>query len=235
MTNGRREAHTSKLYYDLSALYDVIFRRVFYPRIARVVGSLDIPTGARVLELGVGTGLSMGAYPRDCAVVGVDLARDMLERAQQKAERYGFRHVSLLQMDALRLGFADASFDYVTAFHVASVVPDPAWMVREAQRVCRPGGTIVIINHFRGEGVPRQFSQLIDPVTRRLGWRATLSLGDVLDGTTLHIERAFKMPRRSLFTVVIARNANGRRRPVLPLGHDGALRLDSGAARPFSA
>lgn len=212
MANGHLQAHHSKLYSDLSSLYDVIFTGIFYPRIARVVRSLGIPPGARVLELGVGTGLSTKAYPPHCQVFGIDIAREMLERARDKLCRKGLRHVSLMQMDAMRLGFADASFDYVTAFHVASVVPDPVAMLREAQRVCRPGGTIVIINHFsrEGDGV-RRLTRLIDPVTRRLGWRSTLSLTDVLDGTPLKVERAFKSPRRSLFTVVIARNSNGVR------------------------
>ena len=216
MTNGQHAAHDSKLYSDLSALYDLIFHRIFYPRIARVVRSLSIPTGARVLELGVGTGLSLPAYPRHCRVVGIDLAVDMLERARDKMGRWGLNHVHLAQMNALDLGFASASFDYVTAFHVASVVPDPVRMVQEAQRVCRPGGTIVIINHFRGEGVPRHMARLIDPVTRRLGWHATLSLKDVLEGAALQIERAYKSPRRSLFTVVIARNLNGGGRHDVP-------------------
>jgi len=210
MTNGRHQPHDSRLYSELSPLYDFIFRRIFHPRIARVVASLGIPPGARVLELGVGTGLSISAYPQHCRVVGVDLAREMLVRAGAKALREQYDHVALLQMDALRLGFGDASFDYVTAFHVASVVPDPAQMLREAQRVCKPGGTIVIINHFRGDSdVPRRLARLIDPVTRRLGWRATLGLMDVLDGVPLTVERAFKSPRHSLFTVVIARNENG--------------------------
>jgi phosphatidylethanolamine/phosphatidyl-N-methylethanolamine N-methyltransferase len=118
--------------------------------------------------------------------------------------------MTLLQMDALQLAFADASFDYVTAFHVTSVVPDPARMLREAQRVCKPGGTIVIINHFQSQNdVPRRLSRLIDPVTRRLGWRTTLSLTDALDGVPLRVEQAFKSSRHSLFTVVIARNPNG--------------------------
>jgi phosphatidylethanolamine/phosphatidyl-N-methylethanolamine N-methyltransferase len=223
MTNGRLDAHDSKLYSDLSPLYDPIFRRIFYPRIERVIRTLGIPAGAEVLELGVGTGLSLTAYPRHCHIVGIDLARDMLERAQEKIVRKRLHHVSLVQMDALHLGLADDSFDYVTAFHVASVVPDPAAMVRAAQRVCRPGGTIVIINHFQSEGdVPRRLERLIDPVTRRLGWRSTLSLTDVLDGAPLTIERAFKLPRRSLFTVVIAKNENGATplpRPSSPLLH----------------
>jgi phosphatidylethanolamine/phosphatidyl-N-methylethanolamine N-methyltransferase len=208
MGNGRQAAHDSKLYSDLSPLYDPIFRWIFYPRIARVINSLAMPPGARVLELGVGTGLALPAYPRHCDVVGIDLARDMLERAQEKVSRNRLTNVSLMQMNALDLAFDDQTFDYVTAFHVVSVVPDPAAMIRAAQRVCRPDGTIVIINHFGSTAdVPNRLLRLIDPVTRRLGWRATLRLGDVLDGAPLTIERAFKWPRRSLFTVVIAKNS----------------------------
>lgn len=218
MTNGHLDAHDSKLYSDLSTLYDPIFRRIFYPRIERVIRNLAIPAGAEVLELGVGTGLSLTAYPHHCHVVGIDLARDMLERAKDKIQRNRLPHVDLVQMDATKLALADGSFDYVTAFHVASVVPDPAAMLRAAQRVCRPGGTIVIINHFQSEGdVRRRLERLIDPVTRRLGWRTTLSLTDVIDGARLTIERAFKSPRGSLFTVVIARNENGAPPATKPL------------------
>jgi len=129
----------------------------------------------------------------------------MLELARRKALVNGWRHVSLLQMDALDLRFPDNSFDYVTGFHVASVVPDPARMMREASRVCRPGGKVVLINHFRTQRrVLRSLVPLADPITRRLGWTSTLRLHDVLDGAPLSIERKFKMSPYSLFTVVIA-------------------------------
>src|SRR5205807_2222833 len=118
----------------------------FYPRIARVIRSLAVEPGARVLELGVGTGLSLDAYPSHCQVTGIDLAPDMLERAQDKVNRNAWRHIMLEQGDALNLKFPDDSFDYVMAFLVVSVVPDPDRMMTEARRVCRPGGTIAIIN-----------------------------------------------------------------------------------------
>src|SRR5262245_21249009 len=138
----KAQPHESAIYYEFSHLYDLIFRRVFYPRIAKVIRSLDIEPRARVLELGVGTGLSLAAYPTTCHVTGIDLAPEMLERAQDKVNRQGWRHVTLEQGDALDLRFPDNSFDYVMAFHVVSVVPDPRRMMAEAQRVCRPGGII---------------------------------------------------------------------------------------------
>jgi phosphatidylethanolamine/phosphatidyl-N-methylethanolamine N-methyltransferase len=217
MALANAQPHESRLYYEFSHLYDLIFRRVFYPRIALVVRSLGIEPGARVLELGVGTGLSLDAYPSHCQVTGIDLAPDMLERAQDKINRNGWRHIALEQGDALNLKFPDDSFDYVTAFHVISVVPDPVRMLAEACRVCRPGGVITVINHFRSpRPLLERLQRTIDPVTRWLGW-TTLKLSAVLDPRLLHVERQWKTSPRSLFTVVIARNAKAvpaRRRPA---------------------
>ena len=140
-------------------------------------------------------------------VTGIDLAPDMLERAQDKVNHNGWRHITLEQGDALHLRFDDDSFDHVMAFHVVSVVPDPQQMMAEAQRVCRPGGVITIINHFRSPHPTIASAQrVIDPLTRRLGW-TTLRLPEVLSDRPLHVERQWKTSRRSLFTIVVARNA----------------------------
>jgi phosphatidylethanolamine/phosphatidyl-N-methylethanolamine N-methyltransferase len=220
MAFANAQPHESRLYYELSHFYDLLFRRIFYPRIALVIRSLGIEPGARVLELGVGTGLSLDAYPSHCQVTGIDLAPDMLERAQDKVNRNAWRHVTLEQGDALDLKFPDDSFDHVMAFHVVSVVPDPRRMMAEAQRVCRPGGIIVVINHFRS---PRpalaRLARIIDPVTRWLGW-TTLHLTDVLDRRALHVERQWKTSARSLFTIVVARNAKA---VPAAIGADGRL------------
>ena len=208
MAIANSQPHESALYYEFSHLYDVFFGRVFFPRIVRVIRSLGIEPGARVLELGVGTGLSLEAYPQHCQVTGIDLAPEMLERAQDRVNRNGWRHVTLQQGDALNLAFADDAFDYVMAFHVVSVVPDPQRMMAEAERVCRPGGLLAIINHFRSrQRAVARVQRGIDPVTRRLGWTTTLCLPELLDGSRLHLERQWKTSPRSLFTIVVARNA----------------------------
>src|SRR5215831_2347691 len=217
MALANAHPHESRLYYEFSHLYDLLFRRVFYPRIAMVIRSLAIEPGARVLELGVGTGLSLDAYPTHCHVTGVDLAPDMLERAQDKVNRNGWRHIALEQGDALDLKSASDSFDYVMAFHVVSVVPDPVRMMTEARRVCRPGGVITIINHFRSaRPVVDRLTRTIHPVTRRLGW-TTLRLSEVIDREQLHIERQWKTSRRSLFTIVIGKNAKALSTATAPL------------------
>jgi len=208
MASASTQPHESALYYEFSHFYDAFFGRVFYPRIAKVIRSLDVQAGERVLEIGVGTGLSLDAYPERARVTGIDLAPDMLEKAQERIDRNGWRHIALEQGDALALRFPDDSFDYVTAFHVVSVVPDAKRLMAEAQRVCRPGGRIVVINHFRSDNrAVARVQHSIDPMTRRLGWTTSLYLRDILDRRTLHVERQWKTSRRSLFTIVIARNA----------------------------
>jgi len=199
-------AHQSKLYYEFSHFYDMIFARIFYPRIAAVIRALNIPASAKVLEVGVGTGLALEAYPPHCQVLGVDLAPDMLEYAEERIQQNGWRHITVEAMDAMNLKLPDDSFDYVTAFHVVSVVPDATKMMQEVQRVCRPGGRIVVINHFRSE--KRLLAALdrgCEPLTRRWGWH-TLERSEVFDGVSFELERVYKTSRHSLFTIVVARN-----------------------------
>ena len=212
MIAGRKEEvlrrpHESKIYSEFSHLYDKIFSRFFCKRILSVLTSLNIRPGAKVLEVGVGTGLSLAAYPTHCEVTGIDLAPEMLERAKQKTVENGWRHFRLLQMDALNLDFPDNAFDYVTSFHVISVVPDPVRMMQEIHRVCKPGGTVVIINHFRTtKPVLGPLIGALDPLTRRLGWSASLRLSEAFDGVPVRIEKRFKTSPFSLFTVVLAQN-----------------------------
>jgi phosphatidylethanolamine/phosphatidyl-N-methylethanolamine N-methyltransferase len=159
-----------------------------------------------VLEVGVGTGLSLEAYPSHCQVTGIDLSHEMLERARRKLDPVRHRHIQLQQMDAMNMSFAANAFDYVTAFHVVTVVPDPARLVGEMTRVCRPDGQLVIINHFSSSRrVIRGVVGLVDPLTRKLGWSTRLSVDDVMERTELNLENRYKTSPWSLFTVVEAR------------------------------
>ena len=200
------QAHESKLYYELSHVYDRVFSHVFGPRIQRVIRSLSIEAGARVIEVGAGTGLSFPAYPSHSQVVGIDLAPEMLERARYKIHRNGWRHLNVLEMDALDLTFADNSFDYAMAFHVVSVVPDAGRLLREMLRVTKPGGTVVIINHFRSRNrLLAGLDRLVEPLWRRLGWH-TLGFEEMVDGLPLRVEQLYKFSRNSLFTIVVGKN-----------------------------
>ncbi len=198
-------SHESKTYYEFSKFYERIFTGLLGPRIRWTIDALQIRPGARILEVGVGTGLSLSAYPPHAEVTGIDLAPEMLDQAQEKVQQNRWHHIRLRQMDALHMDFPDSHFDYVMAFHILSVVADSDRLVREILRVCKPRGTVAIINHFRSER--RWLAPLIDildPVTRRLGWRTTLRLSDVVAEVPLHVEQRFKTSLGSLFTVVVA-------------------------------
>jgi phosphatidylethanolamine/phosphatidyl-N-methylethanolamine N-methyltransferase len=207
------EAHESKLYSEFAPLYDRVFGKIFYSRLERVIDDLEIPPGAQVLEVGAGTGTSFPAYPTHCSVTGVDLAPDMLARARQKIEDNGWIHLKVIEMNALDLKFSDNSFDFVMAFHVVTVVPDPIRMIAEAKRVCKPNGKIVIVNHFTTD-VPLigSLTKAIDPLTRWLGWRTDLQLKPFIAAAGLTVEKAYKINKASLYTVVLARKETRSRR-----------------------
>ncbi|HXC51850.1 MAG TPA: methyltransferase domain-containing protein [Candidatus Limnocylindrales bacterium] len=206
--------HHSRIYSDLAGIYDHVFTRVFRRRIDQVVKGLRIPPNAKVLEVGIGTGLSVDAYPPHADVIGIDLSQDMLDQAAQKMDRKRHKHIKLQQGDALNLAFPDESFDFVTAFHVITVVPDPKRMLDEMVRVCRPGGKIVIINHFSSERALIRFVvDRVDPITRHLGWSTKLRLREVLDPGVLVLDKRYKTKPWSLFTIVEARKL-GDSRPI---------------------
>jgi len=212
---GEIEAHESKLYAEFAPLYDRIFGKIFYSRLERVIEDARIPRGAKVLEVGAGTGTSFPAYPTHCQVTGIDLAPDMLTRARQKIADNGWSHIKVLEMDALALNFPDSSFDYVMAFHVVTVVPDPVAMIVEAKRVCKPGGKIVIVNHFTSDvPVLGTVTRSLDPLTRLLGWRTDLKLRPFIENTNLSVERIYKISKGSLYTVLVGTKTNNGHPPA---------------------
>ncbi len=212
------EAHESKLYSEFAPLYDKIFGKIFYSRLESVIEDLDIPPGAKVLEVGAGTGTSFPAYPTHCEITGIDLAPDMLARAERKIRDNGWTHLTVREMDALELDFPDNSFDYVMAFHVVTVVPDPVRMIAEAKRVCKPGGKIVIVNHFTSDFPLLGFlTESLDPITRLLGWRTNLRLKPFIKTTDLTVERVYKLSKNSLYTVLHGRKIGNGFHPTREL------------------
>ena len=202
----RKQAHESQIYSNYASLYDRTFGKIFYNRIERVIASLNIPPGAQVLEMGVGTGVSFPAYPKHCKVTGIDVAPEMLAQADAKISRNRWSHLRVMQMDALHLNFPSDKFDYVTAFHTVTVVPDPVQMLSEAKRVCRPGGEIVIVNHFTSElPIVGPLTEALDPLTRHLGWSTKLKLDEFLAATGLSVEAVYKLSKSSLYTIVRGR------------------------------
>lgn len=197
-----------KIYSAWSNCYDHVFKWFFAPRQKHVIETMGIEPGQRVLDVGVGTGLSLAVYPRDCEVVGIDLSREMLTKAGEKVRELGLGHVSLFEMDAQQLSFDEDSFDHVVATFVISVVPDPVRTINEMKRVLKPEGSLVIVNHFQNERnrVVGALEQLIAPACRWLGWNSDLKLSDLAESANLAIDRIYQMKKIDLWQVVYASN-----------------------------
>ncbi|SMC53901.1 class I SAM-dependent methyltransferase [Primorskyibacter flagellatus] len=165
--------------------------------------------GGKVLEVGVGTGLSLEHYSDQTRVTGIDFSKEMLRKARAKVALMRLRHVeSLRQMDARALDFPDNSFDIVAAMHVLSVVPEPEKVMAEIARVCRPGGKVVITNHFaRSKGVLGAVANLASPFANLLGWHSDFEIETVLQEPDLQIEEKRALPPLGVMTFLVLKKA----------------------------
>ncbi len=180
---------TLKTYRLFSGSYDFVFGPIFHPGRKAAVRFANDQPGQRILEVGVGTGLSLPYFRPDAEVTGIDVSVEMLAKAKQRVRRKDLKQVkALLEMDAEDMSFADNSFDAVLALYVASVVPDPARFAAEMRRVCRPGGTIVIVNHFTSENpVMHTVERLLAPLAGKIGFHADFPLDDFLTASALSV------------------------------------------------
>jgi phosphatidylethanolamine/phosphatidyl-N-methylethanolamine N-methyltransferase len=171
MTDGPTTALMRKAYARWAPIYDLVYDKLTEPA-ARTAVNAAMACGRRVLEAGVGTGLALGYYPAHAEVHGVDLSEDMLRRAQDKVERRGLSHVKSLQvMDVTKLGFPDESFDAVTAQFLITLVPDPEAALGEFARVLKPGGEIILANHFGAPAGPlARAEEIAAPLASAIGW-----------------------------------------------------------------
>lgn len=209
-----QEASTKKIYDIHSMFYDATFGRLVKRRIARAISHMSIHRDDLILDLGIGTGVSLNFYPMDRGrVVGVDLSAGMLREARKKIRERGRPRATLLQANALELPFGDSSFDHVFISHVISVVSDPIRLVQEAQRVAKPGARIVIVNHFQSTN---RFVALLEkwlcPLCTQLGWRSDLALQDLVRRTGVEVDYRYKLESIDLWeTVVISNNKSALR------------------------
>ena len=165
------------VYDKLAKVYDLTFGPTLHPGRLEALKRMNIQPGERVLEVGVGTGINLSLYPKDCSVTGIDFSGSMLEKARERIARKDIRNVRLLQMDAADLKFATGSFDIVYAPYLISVVPDPVKVAQEMTRVCRPGGRIIFLNHFLSPNpILSRMERLISPFTIHIGFKADLDL-----------------------------------------------------------
>ncbi len=180
---------TIRTYRLFSGSYDLLFGPVFHPGRKEAVRIANDRPGQRILEVGVGTGLSLPHFRPDSRVTGIDVSAEMLEKAKRRTARMELAQVEGLHvMDAENLEFADNSFDAVLALYVASVVPDPARFAAEMRRVCIPGGTIVVVNHFTSENAPARFMEKrLAHLARHIGFHADFPFEDFQRASRLSI------------------------------------------------
>ena len=202
-----QEASTKKIYDVHSMFYDATFGRLVKRRIERAINHMNIADTDRVLDLGIGTGVSLNFYPNRGRIIGVDLSAGMLRKAREKVRERGLDHAVVFQANALELPFAEDTFDHVFISHVISVVSDPYRLVQEAQRVAKPGARIVIVNHFQSTN---RFLALIEkwacPLCTKLGWRSDLALQDLVRRTGVEVDYRYKLESIDLWETVVLSN-----------------------------
>jgi len=195
-------------YRRYAGFYDAIFGPVLQPGRRAVISALGCKPGDRILEVGVGTGLSLPMYPSDVTVTGIDVSREMLEKARMRVRRRGLTNVEgLLEMDAEAMDFPDASFNKVVAMYVVSVVRDPARLLQELHRVCRHDGEIFIVNHFRSDNpLLGAVEKALAGFSAQLGFRPDFEMREMLPGGYEGEEARVNM----LFKVLRLRNGYAR-------------------------
>jgi phosphatidylethanolamine/phosphatidyl-N-methylethanolamine N-methyltransferase len=210
MAGAFDKAAITRAYGRWAPVYDLVFGKVFERGRAAAVHAAQRIRG-RILEVGVGTGISLPNYSHGNRVVGLDISEPMLRKAQAKVRAQGLDHVDgLAVMDAAHLGFPDGSFDVVVGQYLITAVPDPEATLDEFARVLRPGGEIILVNHLSAEGGARRtFEQGFAPVARRLGWQPDFGWDRL----------ARWAERRSDIRLI-------ERRPVPPLGHFSLIRFE---------
>lgn len=211
MDDINREGVT-KAYARWAPVYDLVFGKVFAKGRAASIAAAD-RIGGRILDVGVGTGLSLTDYKRTTRIVGVDISEPMLRKALARVKEFKLDNVeSIAVMDAKNLALSDNSFDAVVAQYVVTAVPDPEATLDDFVRVLKPGGELILVNHIGAESGPRQWFELgFAPIARKLGWRPEFPWQRLVNWSARHggvslIERK-PMPPLGHFSLIRYRKA----------------------------
>lgn len=209
------EQSVIKAYARWAPVYDFSFGPVADAGRKRAIDIINRRSG-KLLEVGVGTGVALPRYAPHLTVTGIDLSPDMLRIARQRVREKKLTNIEgIYEMDASELGFGDASFDTVVAMYVMTVVPDPVKVLRELERVCAPGGEVLIVNHFaQDHGLRGWVESFMAPAARALGWHPDFRAETITDATTLELVETVKLKPFGLFTMLRFRKAE----EVVPAG-----------------
>lgn len=200
------ESSTGPLYDLWAKIYDHSFGALVRTRQVRAIEELQPHPGDLVLDLGVGTGGTLPHYPRNVRVVGMDLSKGMLDKAADKRREHGWNHVTLLQGDAMHPPFKEHCFDHIVISHTVSVVSDPNGLMQWVQRLVKPTGRVIVLNHFQSEQPAiATLEKVLNPVCVKVGWRSDLSLSELLEGTRFEVDHAFKLRTIDFWQIVVLR------------------------------
>ncbi len=202
------QERTTRIIYNVwSHFYDALLTKLVQRRQEQAIARMDLQPGQWLLDIGIGTGLSLEFYPRSVNVVGVDLSEGMLGRANRRIREMGLPLSRLALADAMQLPFADGSFDHILVSHVITVVSDPVRLIEEIRRVGKPGCRIVIINHFQsGNTLMALVEKWLCPLCQKIGWRSDLALEDLMKQTGLDVDFRYKLDRVDLWETVFVTN-----------------------------
>ena len=200
-----------RVYSNYAGVYDKVFGRVFQGSREAVVRNLKVEPGERVLEVGVGTGLCLPLYPVNCDITAIDVSEAMLEKAAARVKEHALTNVTLMRMDAGEMDFPDSCFDTVIAAYVVTAVPDYRKLMKEMVRVSRPGGRLILLNHFTQDSpIIAAVEKAISPICTRIGFRTDLSVDEVIDGWPLIKERDQRVKPLGMWHIVeCTNNKNG--------------------------
>ena len=212
MSNDIDRAGVAKAYAAWAPVYVLVFGAVVDHGRKSTIAVADA-IGGRVLDVGVGTGLSLSDYSRTTKLCGVDISEPMLRKAQERVRALNLTNVETLSvMDAKNLAFPDGAFDAVVAQYVITAVPDPEATLDDFMRVLKPGGELILVNHIGAESGPRKVFELaFAPLARRLGWRPEFPWDRLANWAAKH----------GGVTLI-------ERRPMPPMGHFSLIRYRKG-------
>ena len=182
-------------------IYDGIFGTITKLGRKQAVEHINKSSGS-VLEVGVGTGLSLRHYKSHLKITGIDVSTHMLAKARRKVTKLGLQNIDgILEMDATDMDFPDNHFDTVVAMFLVSVVPEPEKAIAEMARVCKPGGQVLIMNHFAVEkGAMAKLERLLAPFASKIGWHSDFEMQRVTGEEQLKLQSHTKHPPLGMFS-----------------------------------
>lgn len=201
-----KQQNIIQAYRRYAPVYDSLFGMVLEPGRRHLCKAVHSIAPQSLLEVGVGTGLTLFRYPDSVDIVGVDVSAEMLSRALRRAEEMPQKKIALHNMDAENMDFPDHAFDCVTLPYVLSVTTSPHRLIEEARRVCKPGGKIIVLNHFSGSSFWWLLERCVSPIAEKIGFHASFSFEDHILSHDWQVESVRAVNLFGLSRLVVIRN-----------------------------